>query len=358
MKSVYVIAEAGVNHNGCMDLAQRLVETAQRIGADAVKFQSFKAEALVSRHAPKAVYQQKTTGLAESQLQMLQKLALDESQQKELKDYCGQCGIDFLSSPFDLDSASWLLDGLGMATIKLGSGEITNGPLLLEIARSGASLILSTGMSSLGEVEAALGVLAFGYADIGGSPSRQAFAAAWTDPSARQILRDKVSLLHCVTEYPSPPEQVNLRAMDTLAAAFGLPVGYSDHTHGIAVAIAAVARGACIIEKHLTLDQTLPGPDHRASLAPPEFAAMVTGIREVELALGDGVKIPAPCEVRNAAVVRKSLLAARALSCGEVFDKDNLTVKRPGTGRIPMDYWDVLGRAANRDYGEDEVIDP
>ncbi|BBL70273.1 N-acetylneuraminate synthase [Methylogaea oryzae] len=357
MTSVYVIAEAGVNHNGSEDLARQLVDAAKAVGADAVKFQSFKPEALVSRHAPKADYQQQTTGKDESQLRMLQKLALPEGVQQALKDYCGQIGIDFLSSPFDLDSARWLLDGLGMDTIKLGSGEITNAPLLLEIARSGARLILSTGMSRLGEVEEALGVLAYGYSGQTAPPSRRAFAAAWTEAEARAALRGKVSLLHCVTEYPSPPGQVNLRAMDALAA-FGLPVGYSDHTPGIAVPIAAVARGARIVEKHLTLDQNLPGPDHKASLAPAEFAAMVAGIREVEQALGDGVKVPAPCELRNAPVARKSLVAARPLRLGEVFDAANLTVKRPGSGRSPMDYWDVLGTAAGRDYGDDEVIDP
>jgi len=354
---VYVIAEVGVNHNGSMDLARQLVTAAKESGADAVKFQSFHPEALVSRFADKADYQKATTGAAESQIDMLRKLALDHTQQQAVYDFCREQDIGFLSSPFDADSARFLVEQLRLPRLKLGSGEITNAPLLLQIARTGAELILSTGMSTLTDVEDALAVLAYGYSASHEPPGRNAFAAAFRDPVRRAVLAGRISLLHCVTEYPCPYEEVNLRAMDTLAAAFGVPVGYSDHTPGIAVPIAAAARGARIIEKHLTLDRNLPGPDHRASLEPAEFEAMVTGIRAVEQALGDGVKIPAQCEVRNAAVARKSLVAARAVPRGEAFDTFNLTIKRPGTGRSPMDYWDWLARIADRDYGEDEVLD-
>ncbi|CAI8952738.1 N-acetylneuraminate synthase [Methylocaldum szegediense] len=354
---VYVIAEVGVNHNGSMDLARQLVTAAKESGADAVKFQSFHPEALVSRFADKADYQKATTGAAESQIDMLRKLALSHAQQQALYDFCREQNIAFLSSPFDADSARFLIERLRLPRLKLGSGEITNAPLLLQIARTGSELILSTGMSTLADVEDALAVLAYGYSVSDQPPGRNAFAAAFRDPVRRGVLLEKVCLLHCVTEYPCPYEDVNLRAMDTLAAAFGLPVGYSDHTPGIAVPIAAAARGAQIIEKHLTLDRNLPGPDHSASLEPAEFAAMVTGIRIVEQALGDGVKIPARCEVGNALVARKSLVAARAVTRGELFGLDNLVTKRPGTGRSPMDYWDWLGRIADRDYGEDEVLE-
>ena len=353
---VYVIAEAGVNHNGSTDLARALVDAAKASGADAVKFQTFNPEALVSRHAQKAEYQKATTGEAGSQLEMLRKLALSEQQQRQLQDYSAEQGIEFLSSPFDIASAHWLLDGLKLGTLKLGSGELTNGPLLLEIAQRGAGLILSTGMSTLAEVEMALAVLAFGYTRSSAPVGTSEFIRAYADPQARARLQEKVTLLHCVTEYPTPLAEINLRAMDTLQAAFGLPVGYSDHTQGITAAIAAAARGAGVIEKHLTLDRNMEGPDHRASLEPAEFAAMVTAIREVEQIMGDGHKLPAACEAKNIPIARKSLVAARAIKVGEPYSADNLTSKRPGDGLSPMRYWELLGQPARRDYEADEVI--
>ena len=274
-KSVEVIAEAGVNHNGDMGLAVRLVEAAAAAGVDTVKFQTFKAESLVAQEAPKADYQKQTTNSAESQLDMLRKLELSESDHRTLIDKAAARGLAFLSTPFHESSVD-LLAKLGVSRLKIPSGEVTNGPLLLKASRAGLPLILSTGMATLGEVETALGVLAFGYAaPKDAAPSLAAFTAAYSSVEGHVGLMENVVLLHCTTEYPAPFADVNLRAMETMTAAFGLPVGYSDHTPGIAVPIAAAALGAVVIEKHFTLDRTLPGPDHRASLEPDEFAEMV-----------------------------------------------------------------------------------
>lgn len=354
--AVYIIAEAGVNHNGSLDAALRLVDVAAEAGADAVKFQTFKAGAIISRHAPKAAYQQRTTGAAESQLEMVRKLELSLEDHHTLLARCRERGIEFLSTPFDIDSARFLVRELGMGRIKLGSGEITNAPLLLEVARLGRPVILSTGMSTLAEVENALGVLAFGY--LGRErASSAAFRDAYADDEGQAVLAGMVSLLHCTTEYPAPFEQVNLRAMRTLADAFGLPVGFSDHTPGIAIPVAAAALGARVVEKHFTLDKSLPGPDHRASLEPDELAAMVVSIRQVSAALGSAVKRPSAAELGNRAVARKSLVALRPVARGELFSADNLGCKRPGEGVSPFAWWDLLGRAAGRDYDEDEPIE-
>lgn len=355
---VKVIAEAGVNHNGQLDLALQLVDAAANAGADVVKFQTFRADKLASRQAVKAEYQTRTTAAAESQLDMLRGLELSEADHDAIIAHCRARGIAFMSTPFDLDSLALLADRFDVAEIKLGSGELTNAPLLLAAARTGRPVILSTGMGTLADIEAALGVLAFGYANNGAAPSRHAFAAAWHAPEGRALLSGRVILLHCTTEYPAPFGDVNLRAMDTLAAAFGLDAGFSDHTPGIAIAIAAAARGARVIEKHLTLDCGMDGPDHRASLEPADLAAMVAGIRQVELALGDGRKTPAASELKNMVVARKSLVAATSIAAGEPFTLDNLTIKRPGTGASPLDLWDRLGQPADRDYGEDEPISP
>lgn len=352
-----VIAEAGVNHNGDLDLALKLVDAAAEAGADVVKFQTFKAERLASRRAAKAEYQTRTTDAAESQLEMLRRLELSAEDHDRLIAHCRARGIRFMSTPFDLDSLAMLTDRFAIDTIKLGSGEVTNAPLLLAAAETGRPIILSTGMSTLGEVEAALGVLAFGYAKTSAKPGRAAFADAYISDSARRSLAAQVTLLHCTTEYPAPFAEVNLRAMDTLATAFGLPVGFSDHTPGIAIPIAAVARGACVIEKHLTLDRTLPGPDHKASLAPSELAAMVEAVRQVEAALGDGVKRPSDSERKNMDIARKSLVAARPIAVGETLSAENVTVKRPGSGMSPFAYWDVMYRPAMRAYDIDELLD-
>jgi len=355
--SVYIIAEAGVNHNGSLEQAIRLIDVAAKAGANAVKFQTFKADKLVCRAAPKAEYQIENTGASESQHEMIRKLELDESAHATLIRHCNEKGIEFLSTPFDLESLEMLARKFDLSRIKLPSGDITNAPLLLEAARTGKPVILSTGMSTLGEIEVALGILAFGYSvkkeDI---PSLVAFEKVYGSTMGRKALKNKVTLLHCTTEYPAPFADVNLRAMVTLQRAFGMPVGYSDHTPGIAIPVAAVALGAIIIEKHFTLDRNLPGPDHKASLEPDELNQMVNSIREVELALGSSIKQPAPSEIGNRTVARKSLVASRNIRKGEPYTQDNLAAKRPGDGISPIHYWEWLGKIAEIDYKQDDKV--
>lgn len=358
MSRTFIIAEAGVNHNGSLEIAKELVSRAAKAGADAVKFQSFKAENIISKHAEKAEYQKKTTGNEESQLEMVKKLEMSQAMHEELVACCKTHDIQFLSTPFDLESIDLLARDIQVDQLKIPSGEITNAPLLLKAAQTGLPIILSTGMSTLGEIEEALGVLAYGYLEVDHVPSRDRFADAFFSVEGQLSLQKKVTLLHCTTEYPAPYEDVNLRAMDTLTAAFGLPVGLSDHTNGIAVPIAAVARGAKVIEKHFTLDKNLPGPDHKASLEPDELKQMIDSIRQVEQALGSAMKHPTSSERKNKSIVRKSLVAARSIQEGEMFGPHNVTAKRPGTGISPMLYWNLIGTAANRDYEEDEVIRP
>lgn len=358
-KSVTVIAEAGVNHNGDIEQAILLVDAAVAAGADIVKFQTFRTEAIVTRTAPKAAYQQKATGGEESQFAMLKRLELSNDAQLHLRSYCQQRGIGFLSTPFDLDSLKFLAEEVKVDRWKIGSGDLTNAPLLLAASRYQLPVILSTGMATLAEIEAALGVLAFGYtSDHNARPSRDAFDAAFSADKGKAALQSKVTLLHCTTEYPAPIEDVNLRAMETLRRKFLLPVGLSDHTSGIAVATAAVALDATVIEKHLTLDKSLPGPDHAASLTADEFAQMVKAIRVVEVALGDGDKRPMPSEIKNAAIARKSLVASHAIAKGEAFSAENLAVLRPGTGISAMEYFDWLGRFAPRAFAAGEIVTP
>lgn len=351
----YIIAEAGVNHNGSLALAKKLVEVAAESGADAVKFQTFKADTLVSRLAPKAEYQAKATGSGESQHEMIRKLELNEDAHEILIEHCKVCGIEFLSTPFDLESVDLLAGRFDLPLIKIPSGDITNAPLLLKVAKTGKPVILSTGMSTLGEIEDALGVLIFGYLGIS-EPSIGAFRAAYCSAQGRSILQDKVTLMHCTTEYPAPLVDVNLKVIDTLKNAFDLPVGYSDHTEGIAVPVAAVARGATVIEKHFTLDRTLPGPDHKASLEPAELKQMVAAIRIVEQALGSGRKYPAQSELKNISIARKSLVAATTINVGEPFTTENLVVKRPGNGLSPMRYWEMLNRKSGCQFSVDEAV--
>ncbi len=355
MTPTYIIAEAGVNHNGSLDLAQKLVYAAKDAGADAVKFQTFRADALASSAAPKAAYQERLTEAGESQLEMLKKLELSRDAHETLLALTRELGLAFLSTPFDLGSLR-LLDELGLTTIKLPSGEITNAPLLFETARRGKQVILSSGMSTLGDTEDALSFLALGYLAPEAAPSLNAARDAYAAPEARAVLEASVTLLHCTTEYPAPFEDVNLAVLGTLRTAFGLRVGFSDHTPGMAASVAAVALGAQVIEKHLTLDRTLPGPDHKASLEPADFAALVTAVRQVEQALGSRVKVPTASERPNRAVARKSLVAALPIRAGEPFTAANLTLKRPGTGVSPLYFYDYLGRAAERDFTADEVI--
>lgn len=352
--SVQVIAEAGINHNGSLERAVAMVDAAAAAGADVVKFQTFRTSELVAPHARKAKYQAETTGGGESQFDMLRKVELDEAAHRTLLDRCRQQGIAFMSTPFDLPSLDLLL-GLDVPVLKIPSGEITNGPLLRAAAASGRRLILSTGMANLDEIQAALDLMAFAVQQPDKTPCRAALASADLTPGHAQ-LRQRLVLLHCTSAYPTPYAEVNLRAMATMTQRFGLPVGLSDHSQGIAIPIAAAALGAVVVEKHFTLDRSLPGPDHPASLEPDELAAMVAGIRAVSAALGDGVKQPRAIEADTAEIARKSLVASRAIAMGEAFDVANLAVKRPGTGRSPMEYWDLLGQVADRDYQSDEVI--
>lgn len=356
-RPVYVIAEIGVNHNGSLVLARQLVEVAAAAGADAAKFQIFRAENLVTTSAPKAGYQLSTTDQKESQSSMLKRLELSEADFSNLHAFCNKIGIEFLASPFDPASVNFLAH-LGVSRLKLGSGEITNAQLLLTAARSGLPVILSTGMSSLDEVEDALGVLAFGYLEAKAAPCMAAFREAYESEAGRSMLQRRVTLLHCTTEYPAPLKDVNLRAMDALRESFGLPVGYSDHTRGTAVSIAAAARGAVIIEKHVTLDRNMSGPDHRASIEPAELTQMVVAIRAVELALGPGGKPIAPSERNNREIARRSLVAAKDITQGEAFTEDNLAARRPCHGTPAMAYFDWLGRPAPRSYLKDEPILP
>lgn len=338
-----VIAEAGVNHNGSLDMALELVDRAAEAGADMVKFQTFNAAAMTAPQARKADYQLRQTDGGESQLDMLRRLQLSEADHRALIDRCAARGITFLSSVFDIGSLRLLTDTFGQTQVKLGSGELTNAPLLWEIARGGTDVILSSGMATLAEIETALGVLALGYTDPDAEPGRAAFATALKSPAAWDVLRDRVMLLHCTTEYPAAAADTNLRAIDTLRAAFGLVTGYSDHTEGDAITIAAVARGAAVIEKHFTLDRSLPGPDHAASLEPSELAALVRDIRRTESALGSGIKQPCAAEEKNRPIARKSLFAARDLPAGHVLTAEDFAVMRPGTGADPMRLWDLVG---------------
>lgn len=352
-----IIAEAGVNHNGDENLAFKLVDAAFEAGADIVKFQTFKASRLVTAGAEQADYQVANTNKKESQLAMLSCLELSFEFHLELVEYCNKVGIEFLSTAFDSESLNFLVNDLKLNKLKIPSGDLTNAPLVLEHAQTGCDLIVSTGMASLAEIEMALGVITFGYlAKKTEKPSAQAFEKAYYSEFGQKILRDKVTLLHCTTEYPAPLHDINLTAMDTMSNAFKLPVGYSDHSAGIHVSIAAAALGAQIIEKHFTLDQNMQGPDHKASLEPKQLAEMIKGIRDIELALGDGLKGPRPSEIKNKSVARKSLVAEQVISKGDVFSESNLAIKRPGLGRSPIDYWDLLGDEAKQDYQIGDLI--
>ncbi len=331
--SVFIIAEAGVNHNGSLDLAKKMIDAAVEAGADAIKFQTFQAERVVSRYAPKAEYQKEKTAEGESQLEMIKKLELGAAAHQELIAYCARKSILFLSTPFDLESVD-LLDSLGLDIFKIPSGEITNLPYLRKIGALKKAVFLSTGMADMGEIKDALGV-------ITGAGTRL----------------EEITVLHCNTAYPTPFEDVNLRAMLTIKAEFpGVNIGYSDHTLGIEIPIAAAAMGATVIEKHFTLDRNMEGPDHRASLESSELKAMVSAIRKVEEALGDGIKTASPSELKNRPVVRKSIVAAREIYKGELLTEDNLAVKRPGTGISPMQWDGIIGQRACRAYKQDDLI--
>ena len=331
MSRVFIIAEAGVNHNGDLKIAEKMIDKAAEAGADAVKFQTFTAQNLVCLNAKKADYQLETTNQSETQYEMLKKLELTRDMHKRLIEYCNQKKIIFLSTPFDLESINMLVE-LGLSIIKIPSGEITNYPYLKRVGSTGLRVILSTGMSSLDEVKEAVKVL-------------------------KENGSTDITVLHCNTEYPTPMEDVNLNAMVTLKRELGLETGYSDHTKGIEIPIAAVALGATIIEKHFTLDKTMKGPDHKASIETEELAEMVKAIRNIELALGNGVKAPSESEKKNIEIVRKSIVAAKRIKKGEIFSEDNITVKRPGTGISPMKWNDIIGKVAKRDFEMDDFIE-
>ena len=351
----FLIAEAGVNHNGSIELAKKLIDAAVMAGADAVKFQSFVASSIVTAGASKAEYQITNTGSKESQLEMLKKLELSHSQQRELHQYCQRSGIQFLSTPFDTASLNFLTADLGLETIKVGSGELTNAPFLFEVARLAKNIILSTGMSTIDEVADALGVIAFVMTDSK-NPSVSSFKSALASSEGRKAVTSKVTLLHCTTDYPTVPSDVNLQAMLTLREKFDCQVGFSDHSVGIHLAVAAVAMGATVIEKHLTIDRDLPGPDHKASLEPNEFKNLVDQVRDLENAFGDGIKRPTEVELKNKKIARRSLVALKAIKTGDVFTSENVSIKRPGTGRSPFEYWSLLGTKATSDIAENEDI--
>jgi N-acetylneuraminate synthase len=352
-----IIAEAGVNHNGDEKLAFELVNAAHRAGADIVKFQTFKAKNLVTQNAIQADYQVVNTKKQESQLAMLSRLELSYQAHHQLVQHCQSLGIEFLSTAFDSESLDFLVNELGLTRLKIPSGEITNAPLVLEHARTGCDLIVSTGMATLADIEAVLGVIAFGYTmPFDAIPSEEDFQAAYFSELGKKALKAKVTVLHCTTEYPAPLVDINLRAMDTLSAAFGLPVGYSDHSEGIIVPIAAVARGAILIEKHFTLDKNMEGPDHKASLNPIELKSMIDGIRAVELTLGDGIKGPRPSEMKNKVAARKSIVAIRYIASGTQITVDDIAVKRPGNGISPYNYWKIIGKVTDIDYQPGDLI--
>tara|TARA_B100001059_G_scaffold236603_1_gene288172 strand:- start:1222 stop:2229 length:1008 start_codon:yes stop_codon:yes gene_type:complete len=330
---ILIIAEAGVNHNGDMALAKQLIDTAADAGADLVKFQTFSADRLVTQQAKKADYQCVSTASAETQHQMLSRLELTEDMHDELIAHCAKRNIGFFSTGFDIESVDFLIS-LGINHLKIPSGEITNLPYLRHIGRFGKHVIVSTGMSTLGDIEAAIDVL------------EQAGTS-----------RSLITVLQCTSEYPAPMDEVNLSAMQTIQAAFGVAIGYSDHTAGIEASIAAAALGASVIEKHFTLDKNLPGPDHKASLEPDNLKSMIEAIRNIEIALGDGIKRPTSSESRNKSVARKSLVASKCIKTGEVFSAENITTKRPGTGMSPMTWDTVIGRKAARDFTVDELIE-
>lgn len=355
-KTTYVIAEAGVNHNGSVRLAKKLIDVAANAGADAVKFQTFRAEALVTAAMPKAVYQRRDRASGSTQFEMLKKLELSDRDHKELYRHAEKRGIEFLSTPFDEKRLDFLVE-LGVKKIKIPSGEITNGPLLVAAARTSLPVILSTGMASVREIEQALGALAFGYATKRSeAPSRRAFCRAYQCKRNKRAMSKKVVLMQCTSGYPTPLVDVNILAMDTLRKNFGLPIGLSDHSVGINSALAAVARGACVIEKHFTLNRNLEGPDHRASLEPLGLRSLVVAVREIESAMGNGVKRVMPSEAENLFIARKSIVAARPIQRGEKLTVENLTTKRAGKGLSPMFFWDLLGKTVKRDFCENDNL--
>ena len=356
MGEVFVIAEAGVNHNGSLNLAEKLIDVAVEAKADAVKFQTFKTELCITKTAKRADYQ-KAEGQADTQFDMVKKLELSQDDFRYLYRYCERRGIQFLSTAFDIPSLEFLAEELQQPSIKIPSGDVLNGPLLLAAARTGKQILLSTGMCHLGDIEQALGVLAFGFLDDGSVPQSHAiFKDMFSSEEGWQMLRSRVSLLHCTTEYPAPFKDVNLKAMQTLGTAFDLAVGISDHSMGIEVPIGAVALGATVVEKHFTLDSDMEGPDHKASLNPDDLASMISAIRNISISLGDGRKFPRQSEIKNIEIARKYIVAARPIKAGQVIAEGDIIAKRATKGISPIFYWDILGSTSDRDYMIDDVI--
>ena len=332
-KRITIIAEAGVNHNGDILMAKELIEVAASAGADFVKFQTFSAQRQVTKNAAKAQYQLSTTGKSETQLEMLTRLELTDTMHRQLLRHCKKNKIKFLSTGFDIESIDYLV-GIGQDTLKIPSGEISNLPYLRHIGTLDKKIILSTGMSNLDEIKEAIMIL-----------------------QKAGTRREKITILHCTTEYPAPLSEINLRAMQEIGSSLNVAIGYSDHTDGIEVSIAAAALGATVIEKHFTLNRMLPGPDHKASLEPPELKKLISAIRNIEVSLGDGVKRVTPSEVKNREIVRKSLVANKDILKGEFFTEDNVTAKRPGTGLSPMMWDEVMGKKALRNFNIEELIE-
>ncbi|MCZ8531821.1 N-acetylneuraminate synthase [Psychrobacillus psychrodurans] len=357
MNKTYIIAEAGVNHNGSFSMAKQLIDVAKEAGADAVKFQTFRAENLVTKEAQQAKYQVENLGEATSQYEMLKKLELSFEQFKSLKYYCDEIGIEFLSTPFDYDSVDFLVDDLQMQTVKIPSGELTNSPFIHYIATKQKKMIISTGMATIDEIHEALAFVAYGLASPAKDVEVDRMYTFYQTYEAKEVLQKYVTVLHCTTEYPAPFETINLKAMNQLEKELKLSIGFSDHSQGISASIAATGIGATVIEKHFTLDKGLPGPDHVASLEPSELIMMVENIRQIELALGTGVKEPTAIELKNRIAARKSIVASRDIKQGEVLEVSNMNVKRPGSGISPSKYWSIIGKKATKNYHKDELID-
>lgn len=353
-----VIAEAGVNHNGCKDTAFKLIDAAHEAGADIVKFQTFKAQNLVTNDAKLANYQISNINERKSQFEMLRKLELSYEDYLELYKYSNELGIEFLSTAFDSESLKFLVEELCLQRLKIPSGEVTNAPLVLEHARTNCDLIVSSGLTNLSELESVLGVIAFGLtAPKNCFPSESLFAEAYASEEGQAALRKKVTLLHCTTEYPAPFKDINLSAIETLSKTFKLPVGFSDHSAGISIPLASIPYGVCIIEKHFTLDKNMKGPDHKASIDPIELKIMIDGIRNIEDAIGDGIKRPTMSELKNKDIVRKSLVAEDEIKSGDIFTNKNIAIKRPGLGTSPYKYWEILGKESNKNYSPGDLID-
>lgn len=356
-EKTFIIAEAGVNHNGDVDKAIALIDLANKSGADSVKFQSFNTDRLTTKRAATCNYQKTALNGTESQQDMLRKLELNESQFTELSDHCKACDIEFMSTAFDVQYLDFLLEKIGIKRIKIPSGEMMNPFLLLHAARSGLPIIMSTGIGTLDEIRLSLGVLAFGFSNPKGVPTAKLAQETFSSPEGAKVIQEKVTILHCTSNYPAKIGDINLKAMQTIKQEYGTNIGLSDHSEGTIISVGAVALGASVIEKHFTLDKEMEGPDHKASLSPNELNELVIGIRNMELALGNGIKEPTSDELANKTAIRGSLVALKDIALGDKFSIDNLTAKRPGDGLNPMELLDLHGKTAKKEYQFDDQID-